>query len=106
MDAPETGQPIADQSKDFMATKLLDHKVDIRIQTYLPIDTYGRTLAIATYRDENVAVSSIANGLARALIFNDATYDPTRYREAEAIAKSRKIGIWDPNTPPIVWRGD
>jgi len=105
MDAPETGQPIAQTSTDFMATKLLDHKVDIKIQTHLPIDTYGRTLAVVTYRDENVAVSSIANGLAKALIFNDATYDPTRYLAAEALAKERKIGIWDPATPPITWRG-
>jgi endonuclease YncB( thermonuclease family) len=105
MDAPETGQPIADLSKEFMASKLLDHTVDIKIQTHLPIDTYGRTLAIVTYRDENVAVSSIAAGLAKALIFSDATYDPTRYLEAEKIAKSRQIGIWNPATPGIVWRG-
>jgi endonuclease YncB( thermonuclease family) len=105
MDAPEVGQPIAETSKEFMAGKILDHKVDIKIQTHLPIDTYGRTLAIATYRDENVAVSSIAAGLAKALIFNDATYDPTRYREAEVLAKTRKVGIWDPATPPITWRG-
>jgi endonuclease YncB( thermonuclease family) len=105
MDAPEVGQPIAEESKTFMGTKLLDHKVDIKIQTHLPIDTYGRTLAVVTYRDENVAVSSIAAGLAKALIFNDATYDPTRYLEAEKIAKSRQIGIWNPATPGIVWRG-
>lgn len=105
MDAPETGQPIAEISTEFMASKLLDHKVDIKIQTHLPIDTYGRTLAVVTYRDENVAVSSIAAGLAKALIFNDATYDPTRYLEAEKIAKSRQIGIWNPATPGIVWRG-
>ena len=104
MDAPETGQPIAETSRQFMAGKILDHKVDIKIQTHLPIDTYGRTLAIATYRDENVAVSSIAAGMAKALIFDDATYDPTRYREAETLAKTRKIGIWDPATPGIVWR--
>jgi endonuclease YncB( thermonuclease family) len=105
LDARETGQPIADLSKEFMGGKLLDHKVDIKIQTHLPIDTYGRTLAIVTYRDENVAVSSIAAGLAKALIFNDATYDPTRYLEAEKIAKTRQIGIWNPATPGIVWRG-
>jgi endonuclease YncB( thermonuclease family) len=104
MDAPETGQPIAETSKEFMAGKLLDHKVDVKIQTHLPIDTYGRTLAVVTYRDENVAVSSIAAGLAKALIFDDATYDPTRYREAETLAMTRKIGIWDPATPPISWR--
>jgi len=104
MDAPETGQPIAETSRQFMAGKLLDHKVDIKIQTHLPIDTYGRTLAVATYRDENVAVSSIAAGMAKALIFDDATYDPTRYREAEVLAKTRKVGIWDPTTPGIVWR--
>ena len=106
MDAPETGQPIAQESMDFMASKLLDHKVDIKIQTHLPIDTYGRTLAVVTYRDENVAVSSIANGLAKANIFSDATYDPTRYKEAESIAKTRQLGIWNPATPGIVWRGD
>jgi endonuclease YncB( thermonuclease family) len=88
-----------------MGGKLLDHKVDVKIQTHLPIDTYGRTLAVVTYRDENVAVSSIAAGLAKALIFDDATYDPTRYREAEVLAKTRKVGIWDPATPSITWRG-
>lgn len=105
LDAPETGQPIADQSKDFMAGKLVDHKVDLKIQTHLPVDTYGRTLAIVTYRDENVAVSSIANGLAKVYILDDATYDPVRYREAEQIARTRKVGIWDPATPGIIWRG-
>lgn len=105
MDAPETGQPISAESKTFMEGKLVDHKVDVKIQTHLPIDTYGRTLAIVTYRDENVAVSSIANGLAKAYILSDATYDPTRYREAETLAKTRKIGIWNPATPGIVWRG-
>ena len=104
MDAPETGQPIAAESKAFMESKILEKKVDIKIQTHLPIDTYGRTLAITTYRDETVAVSSIAAGLAKAKIFNDATYDPTRYLEAETLAQQRKIGIWDPKTPPIVWR--
>ena len=105
MDAPEKGQPIADQSTDFMAGKLVDHKVDIKIQTHLPVDTYGRTLAVVTYRDENVAVSSIAAGLARAYVLDDAVYDPARYYEAEKLAKDRKVGIWDPNTPGIVWRG-
>lgn len=105
MDAPETGQPIAAESKAFMEGKLVDHSVTIKIQTHLPIDTYGRTLAIASYRDENVAVSSIANGLAKAYILSDARYDPIRYTEAEALAKSRQVGIWNPSTPPIIWRG-
>lgn len=105
MDAPEKGQPISNESIEFMAGKLVDHKVDVKIQTHLPVDTYGRTLAIVTYRDENVAVSSIANGLAKAYILPDATYDPTRYQEAEQIAKTRKLGIWNPDTPPIIWRG-
>ena len=105
MDAPEIGQAIAEESKQFMAGKLLDHKVDIKIQTHLPVDTYGRTLAIVTYRDENVAVSSIAAGLAKAYVLSDATYDPARYLEAERLAKERKVGIWNPATPGIVWRG-
>jgi endonuclease YncB( thermonuclease family) len=105
MDAPEKGQPIAELATEFMAGKLVDHKVDIKIQTHLPVDTYGRTLAVVTYRDENVAVSSIAAGLAKAYVLKDATYDPTRYLEAENLAKTRQIGIWNPATPGIVWRG-
>ena len=105
MDAPETGQPIAEDSKTFMEEKLVDHKVNIKIQTQVPIDVYGRTLAIVTYRDENVAVSSIAAGLAKALIFDDARYDPTRYLAAQQTAQTRKVGIWSPNTPTITWRG-
>ena len=94
MDAPETGRPWADVSTEFLKSKIVDHKIEISIQTHLPVDAYGRTLAIVWYRDENIAVSSIAAGLARAFIADDATYDPTRYLEAERIAKERRIGIW------------
>jgi len=94
IDAPEIGRPYADLAKEFLASKIIDHKLELRIQTHLPIDAYGRTLALVYYRDENISVSIVAAGLAKAFIAEDARYDDTRIREAERIAKERRIGIW------------
>ncbi|RLG43612.1 MAG: hypothetical protein DRN81_06170 [Thermoproteota archaeon] len=93
-DAPELGMPWADIAKAFLDSKTTDKKVEIKIQAQVPFDSYGRTLAVCYYRDENIAVALIAAGLARAFIAEDATYDPTRYLEAEKLARARKIGIW------------
>ena len=94
IDAPELGRPYADLAKTFLESKTADKKVVLSIQTHLPIDVYGRTLALCTYRDENLSVALVAAGLAKSDIFPDARYDPTRILEAEKIAKARRIGIW------------
>ena len=94
IDAPELGRPYADLAKELLNSKTADKTVELSIQTHLPIDAYGRTLALCYYRDENLSVTLVSTGLARAFIADDARYDPTRILEAERIAKERRIGIW------------
>jgi endonuclease YncB( thermonuclease family) len=94
IDAPELGRPYADLAKTFLEGKTVGKSVELSIQTHLPTDTYGRTLAMCYYRDENLSVSLVAAGLAKVFIANDARYDTTRLKEAERIAKERRIGIW------------
>jgi endonuclease YncB( thermonuclease family) len=94
IDAPELGRPYADLAKTMLESKTADKKVELSIQTHLPIDAYGRTLAMCAYRDENLSVALVAAGLARAFIADDARYDPKRILAAEQLAKERRIGIW------------
>ena len=94
IDAPELGRPYADLAKELLNSKTADKTVELSIQTHLPIDAYGRTLALCYYRDENLSVTLVSAGLARAFIADDARYDPKRILEAERIAKERRIGIW------------
>lgn len=94
IDAPETGMAWADMATEYLESKTTDKKVEISIQTHLPIDAYGRTLAMVYYRDQNLSVALVAAGLARVFIAEDARYDPTRLLAAEELAKARRIGIW------------
>jgi len=94
IDTPELGRPWADMAKEETQSLIEDKKITLRIQTFLPIDKYGRTLAICESYKGNIAILLLSAGLARAFIADDATYDPARYLEAERIAKERRIGIW------------
>jgi len=95
IDTPELGRPWADMAKENLAMLIEDKKITLRIQSHLPIDTYGRTLAICSSYKGNIAILQLSAGLARAFIADDARYDPARYLEAERIAKERRIGIWE-----------
>ena len=94
IDTPETGRPYADLATEYTQSLIEDKKLTLQIQTHLPVDAYGRTLAIVTSYKGNIAILLLSAGLARAFIADDARYDPTRYLEAEQTAKTRRIGIW------------
>jgi len=94
MDAPELGRPWADVARKYLNDRIADKKVNLKIQSHKPLDTYDRTLAICTTTRGDITELMLSNGLARLLIFDDDIYDPTRYRMAEEIAKERRIGIW------------
>jgi len=94
IDAPELGTPYSEEAKNMLDEMIRDKKVYLKIQTSVPIDEYGRTLAICTTSRGTLGVLLLVEGLARAFIAEDATYDPTPYTTAEKVAKERKVGIW------------
>lgn len=94
IDAPELGRPWADMAHEYLASLVEDKKVELKIQTHLPFDTYGRTLAVCKSWKGNIGVLMLSAGLARMFIAEDAIMDPARYIAAEQTAKERRIGIW------------
>ena len=94
IDAPEMGQLYALEAKEKLHDLTAGKKVYLKIQVSVPLDAYGRTLAIPTVSQGNVAYLLLIDGLARVFIADDATYDPTYYYTAEDLAKERKVGIW------------
>ena len=94
MDAPELGRPWADVGRKYLNDRIAGKKVNLKIQSHKPLDTYGRTLAICTTSRGDITELMLSNGLARYLFFDDDIYDPTRYKQAEEIAKERRVGIW------------
>ena len=94
IDAPEMGQPYSQEAKEMMHDMTAGKKVYMKIQTAVPLDKYGRTLAICTTSRGTLAYLLLIEGLARVFIAEDATYDDTYYYTAETLAKERKVGIW------------
>jgi endonuclease YncB( thermonuclease family) len=94
MDAPELGRPWADVARKYLNDRIAGKKVNLKIQSHKPLDTYDRTLAICTTSRGDITELMLSNGLARYLFFDDDIYDPTRYKMAEEIAKERRVGIW------------
>ena len=94
IDAPEMGQAYSQESKEMMHDMISGKKVYLKIQVSVPLDAYGRTLAIPTTSRGNLAYLILIEGLASVFIASDATFDPTYYYTAETLAKERKVGIW------------
>jgi len=94
IDAPEMGQAYSQEAKEMMHDMISGKKVYLKIQVSVPLDAYGRTLAIPTTSRGNLAYLILIEGLASVFIASDATFDPTYYYTAEQLAKDRKVGIW------------
>lgn len=94
IDAPEIGRPWAEEAKEYLGILCENKKLELKIQTSVPVDSYGRTLAIVNSYKGDCSELLLSAGLARLFIADDATYAPERYKAAEDIARSRKIGIW------------
>lgn len=94
IDAPELGQPYSNESKEMLHDMISGKTVYLKIQVSVPLDIYGRTLAICTTSRGTQAYLLLIEGLARVFIASDATYDDTYYYTAETLAKERKVGIW------------
>lgn len=95
IDAPETGRPKYEEAKNYLNTQIQDKKITLTIYTTQPKDGYNRTLAIARNYKGDINLAMLNKGLARTDIATNLTIDPTKYIEAEKIAQTRHIGIWE-----------
>lgn len=103
IDAPEKGQPFSTKAKKALSDLIYGKLVSLDIKGK---DKYGRFIAII-YNDRglNINVELVERGLA--WWYKHFAPDASELRQAERIAKDRKIGIWSTQalpTPPWDWR--
>jgi endonuclease YncB( thermonuclease family) len=97
IDAPEvkgrgkSGQPMAQEARDFISAKLKGKVVDMR-QTDL--DGYNRPVVEFFMDDKLLNVEVLKKGLAEAYRGKTKRLDKVMYLSAEDEAKQAKLGIW------------
>ena len=103
IDAPEKGQPHADQSRDNLARLLARGGLEIEpIKT----DPYGRQVARVRAGGEDVGLRQIEAGLAWHFVRYAADQSPderTQYAQAERDARHAARGLWADAAPVAPW---
>jgi len=94
IDAPELGRPYSDEAGAYLDDLIHGKNITMKIQSHLPIDKFGRTLAKCKMYKGDIAELLLTSGLARHIYVEDDRYDPTVYKLAEDAAKERRVGIW------------
>ena len=100
VDAPELSQPYGQASKKALGDKIFGKTVTVITKKH---DRYGRTIGhvLIDKRDVNLELLEVG------AVWHYSAYDRNkRLREAEALARTAKEGLWkDPNPmAPWVWR--
>lgn len=99
IDAPEKDQPFGGEAKSFLEDLLTEQSISLED---VRKEKYGRLLAHAYLNSRWIDLEVIEHGMA--WVYPDA--DSRLLREAEATARSKKLGVWSSEspTPPWEWR--
>jgi endonuclease YncB( thermonuclease family) len=105
IDAPEHGQAFGEASKQ--ALKQLAHRQMVQVE-WRKRDQYGRLLGkVVLPGDRDANLHQLANGMAwwnRKYAYEQANADAIRYREAEYVARKKRLGLWSQKNPVPPWR--
>lgn len=98
IDAPESGQPDGKNAKQALAALAFKKQVQLHATGY---DKYGRLLAEVYEGSQNINLTLVQQGWAWAYVQTKPLY-----KEAELIAKNKRIGLWQNPYPvsPSEWR--
>lgn len=103
IDAPEKGQPFADQAREQLVRLLGEGNLNIEpIKT----DPYGRQVSRVSSRSEDVALKQIEAGLAWHFVRYAADQTPEerqKYARAEQFARQTRRGLWSAHDPVPPW---
>lgn len=102
IDAPEFRQPFGNKAKRFLSREILRKSVTVKKKD---IDSYGRIVALVSYRGELINRSLVRNGLA----WVSSRYCRTqplcrKMKKDETRAKIDKRGLWRDSSPLPPWR--
>lgn len=105
IDAPEHGQAFGEASK--RALKQLAHRQPVQVE-WQKRDAYGRVLGkvvLSGNRDANL--HQLNAGMAwwnRKYTYEQNSADAIRYRDAEHVARKKRLGLWSQKNPVPPWR--
>jgi micrococcal nuclease len=94
IDAPEKGQFLWKEAKDYLSNKL-EEKYVILESDLSDRDKYNRLLRYVFVGDDFINLEMIQKGYARALIIEPDTKYSNVFLEAEAKAKESRLGVWN-----------
>ncbi len=107
VDAPERGEPLYGEAKEFQEKVLLGGRARIEVCEAEPRDAYGRTLAFVHKGNMDVGKHLLRYGLARTLFVGPCGRAVARgYRAAEREAFRAGLGIWSLQDPRRVGHKD
>lgn len=94
IDAPEKGEEFYNESTLFLSNKILNKSVRLLKDTSNR-DIYGRLLRYVFLDEEFLNSLVVEKGLARAYYYTPDTSMFQTIKNAEKIAKSKELGIWE-----------
>jgi endonuclease YncB( thermonuclease family) len=104
IDAPEAGQAWADASRRHLSERLSGCTLRLSPQK---IDPFGRTVAAVHCDERDVGLVQLRAGLAwhfRRYAREQAEAQRIAYADAEAKARSERIGLWQDERPLEPWK--
>jgi endonuclease YncB( thermonuclease family) len=98
VDAPEAGQPLAEEAKRFTHRRIAGRELRL-VTGRVARDRYGRLLARVEVEDRSVNEALVAAGLALAYLGPADAEDADRLLAAQARAHDRRLGLWGAGGP-------
>jgi micrococcal nuclease len=107
VDAPELGEPLYEEARDFQKKMVLGSYVRIEVCKQEPRDGYGRTLAFVRKGNVDVGEQLLRYGYARTLFIGRCGRTVAgRYRKIERGAFLVGLGVWSLQEPRRVDHSD
>lgn len=103
VDAPEKMQAFGRKSKFSLSDLTLLKQVEVKTGQYVQD---GRTLGVVLVQGEDVNLSQLQRGMAwmdPEERKSPSAQDRNAYKEAQAVAKVRRLGLWGLNKPVPPW---
>tara|TARA_B100001057_G_C22771126_1_gene919656 strand:+ start:707 stop:1093 length:387 start_codon:yes stop_codon:yes gene_type:complete len=97
IDAPEINQRFGTESKNFLASLILNEEIEL---TYTTEDRYGRIVAKIYKDNKDINRSMVRNGLA--WVYDYYVEDQSLYND-QNLAKKNSFNIWSEASPTPPW---
>lgn len=103
IDSPEKKQPFGERAKQSLSDLVFDRQVSVEGGKQ---DRYGRSLGKIMLDGQDINLEQIRRGMAwhyKQYARDQSPQDRVAYAEAEAAARSKRVGLWQDANPVPPW---